>query len=337
MTQGIPLYLWGTVVIWVILVLVSSFQMRGQRIEDIKTNLMKSTVLAMSTAIAVSLAGSVIYFVVMFQSQSIPDQSSEIPDSFKLAALLGSAVLVIWTSSTFWAEVKKLTTKKDTAVPTPEAGDQRVTRPDLPMTLQVELPVARWGQPSPVKMTVSGGTTIADLFSKMVKEYTLPSDRTYYIDTGSRIIGPEHYKGTLEASGIKNGQKIAITDTPSLSSLGYKPVSPEVAQQTVQSLSGKGMRVRLGTLEIGEPEITYAHYIAVGYGFEFKGLAPNEKGRQIIDQLTRIKQGDLLQCEAVIHGGKRLSGYGKLETFESQIETGTPVIYRFSGSVRLMN
>ena len=190
--------------------LISLSRMKGQKIDDVKTNLMKSTVLAMSTAIAVSLAGSVIYFVVLFRTQS-----SEIPDSFRLASLLGSAVLVIWTTSTFWAEVKKLeTTKKEAKALTSETGDKGLTRPNLPMTLQVELPVERWGQRTPVKMTISGGTILGELVSKIVREHVLPPDRTWYVDTGSQLIGPEHYRGTLEASGIKDGQTIVLTDKP---------------------------------------------------------------------------------------------------------------------------
>jgi hypothetical protein len=185
--------------------------MKGQKIEDVKTSLMKSTVLAMSTAIAISLAISVIYFVILLQTQS-----AEIPDSFKLASLLGSSVLVIWTTSTFWAEVKKLAFNRTEDISAPsKKGDGQDIQLNLPMTLQVVLPMEGWGSPkSPVQVVVTGGTLVGELVSKVDGKYHLPPERIWYVDTGSQVIGPEHYRGTLEAVGIKNGQTIALTDRP---------------------------------------------------------------------------------------------------------------------------
>jgi hypothetical protein len=202
--------------------------MKGQKIEDVKTNLMKSTVLAMSTAIAISLAISVIYFVILLQTQS-----AEIPDSFKLASLLGSSVLVIWTTSTFWAEVKKLTATKE---------------------------------------------SVSSLFP-----------------------------------------------------------TKEGIQQATKPTSTRGMRIRIGTVEIREPDITKVNDRGwTPYGFEFAGLAPEEKGKRIVDQLNAIKQeDDQLECEALTNKGKPMSGYGKLEDLEIQVLDTAPVMYRFSGKVRL--
>jgi len=94
--------------------------------------------------------------------------------------------------------------------------------------------------------------------------------------------------------------------------------------------------VKIGTLEIGEPDITDVYQMGMGFpGFLFRGIAPEEKGKRIVDQLNAIKQEELLECEALTDKGSTVSGYGKLEDLQIQVSETAPITYRFSAKVRL--
>jgi len=95
------------------------------------------------------------------------------------------------------------------------------------------------------------------------------------------------------------------------------------------------MYVKIGTLEIRKPDITDVYRIGMGYyGFEFKGVAPEENGKRIVDALSAIKQEELLRCEALTDKGT-MSGYGKLEDLQIQVSDTVPIMYHFSAKVRL--
>jgi hypothetical protein len=97
------------------------------------------------------------------------------------------------------------------------------------------------------------------------------------------------------------------------------------------------MFVKIGTLEIREPDLTKVYSRGMGSsGFEFEGLAPEERGKHIVDRLEAIKTDEALDCEAETNDGRRMSGYGKLEKFQGQITETAPVMYRFSGGVTLL-
>lgn len=98
------------------------------------------------------------------------------------------------------------------------------------------------------------------------------------------------------------------------------------------------MFVKIGTLEIREPDLTKVYGLGMGSsGFAFEGLAPEERGKHIVDSLEAIKTDEALRCEAETNKGQRIpSGYGKLEKFQGQITETAPVVYRFSGVVTLL-
>jgi hypothetical protein len=83
-------------------------------------------------------------------------------------------------------------------------------------TIQVGLPVERWGQKPEVPMAVTSDTTIGELINNAAREHVLPADRIYYVVMKSGVLGPERYAGTIEASGIRNGDRVFITDNPRL-------------------------------------------------------------------------------------------------------------------------
>jgi len=95
------------------------------------------------------------------------------------------------------------------------------------------------------------------------------------------------------------------------------------------------MYVKIGALEIRKPDIIGVSRMGMGYyGFEFRGVAPEENGKRIADALSAIKQEELLQCEALTDRGT-MSGYGKLEDLQIQVSDTVPIMYHFSGKVRL--
>jgi hypothetical protein len=99
----------------------------------------------------------------------------------------------------------------------------------------------------------------------------------------------------------------------------------------------ESMRVKIGELVIEPPALTLVSRRGIGFpGFEFEGLAPEEEGKRIVERLKSLKQQGLVECEAVTREGHHLSGFGKLESFESETSTEAPVVYRFSAVVEFV-
>jgi len=96
------------------------------------------------------------------------------------------------------------------------------------------------------------------------------------------------------------------------------------------------MHVKIGDIIIEDPDLEYASRFggAGSYGFEFKGLSLEDKGKQIVKALNAAK-GQLLECEAFTMEGVLVSGYGKLEIFDYESSEEAPIKYRFSGTVVL--
>jgi len=97
--------------------------------------------------------------------------------------------------------------------------------------------------------------------------------------------------------------------------------------------------VRIGSFRITEPDLRAVGMLSFGVnGFDFRGIAPEEKGKRIVDTLTSLKGQQGLECEAETSDkpSHHPYGYGRLETFDSQLDDSmTPVMYRFSGVVTL--
>lgn len=95
------------------------------------------------------------------------------------------------------------------------------------------------------------------------------------------------------------------------------------------------MHIKIGDIIIEEPDLEYATQLGLGsYGFEFKGLSVEEKGKRIVDALNAARE-QLLECEAYTKEGTLLSGQGTLENFDYQASEEVPIKYRFSGTVIL--
>jgi hypothetical protein len=98
------------------------------------------------------------------------------------------------------------------------------------------------------------------------------------------------------------------------------------------------MFVKIGSLEIEEVALTVVGILGFGErGFEFRGVAPEEKGKRIVETLSSLKGQKGIECEAEALNHHRVGpGYGCLEQFEIEVYDRTaPVVYRFSGVVKL--
>lgn len=128
-----------------------------------------------------------------------------------------------------------------------------------------------------------------------------------------------------------------VTTSPEFPTEPYVPHDAEPPPSSEPAYSMGHMHVKIGTVEIREPDLTMVALRGIGFpGFEFKGVAPEAKAKQIADRLEDAKVSDVLPCEAVMKNGKRISGYGKLEQFDSQAKEDAPAVYRFSGVVTLL-
>jgi hypothetical protein len=103
------------------------------------------------------------------------------------------------------------------------------------------------------------------------------------------------------------------------------------------------MYVKIGSLEIKEPDLQYVTLLGAGYsGFDFRGIAPEQKSEQIREILQAMKEETLqtpIPCEAITTQGRTKKGYlRQLEEIDIQpIEGRTPVMYRFYVVVKLQN
>jgi hypothetical protein len=97
------------------------------------------------------------------------------------------------------------------------------------------------------------------------------------------------------------------------------------------------MSVKIGSLEIKQPDLTWVAPRGMGFpGFEFKGLAPEERGKHIVERLEAMRNEKAIPCEAVTKEGRTISGYGKLEKVETEMKQAQPpVMYDFHVVVAL--
>ena len=95
------------------------------------------------------------------------------------------------------------------------------------------------------------------------------------------------------------------------------------------------MFVQIDDFVIEHTELTKVYGRGIGFpGFEFEGVAPEEKGKRIVEKLEQLKGQKYLDCKAIDDQGREYSGYGTLEEFKSEYVTKeAPVMYRFSGTV----
>ena len=98
------------------------------------------------------------------------------------------------------------------------------------------------------------------------------------------------------------------------------------------------MFVKIGSVEIEEVDLGAVGTLGFGArGFDFRGVAPEGKGKRIVDALSSLKGQKGIECEAETLNHHRVGpGYGCLEQFDSKVDDKTaPVTYRFSGVVKL--
>jgi hypothetical protein len=121
----------------------------------------------------------------------------------------GAAISLWWTFALFWREIKLVSGSLSSS----ESRKQIQPPTSDMMNLNVELPTVRWGQKSPVKMTATGGTFLADVISKAIRDCALQGG-PFYVNIGKQTLGPEQYHQSLGTLGIRDGQKITLTDNP---------------------------------------------------------------------------------------------------------------------------
>jgi hypothetical protein len=88
---------------------------------------------------------------------------------------------------------------------------------------------------------------------------------------------------------------------------------------------------KIGSLEIKQPDLSWVESRGMGFpGSEFEGLAPEERGKHIVERLQAMQKDNAIPCEALTENGKTISGYGKLEKVDTELrEAQPPVMYRF--------
>ena len=98
------------------------------------------------------------------------------------------------------------------------------------------------------------------------------------------------------------------------------------------------MMVKMGSLLIEQPDLIWVAPLGAGFpGFEFKGLAPEERGKHIVDALVAMKnEKAAVLCEALTEKGKPIAGYGIPQKIEAEpTQAQAPVMYRFHVEVAL--
>jgi len=109
------------------------------------------------------------------------------------------------------------------------------------LPIHVELPSARYGDKSTVKIDFPLDKTVFDLIRTIVRENTLPATSIWYLNTGSHILGPESYNTTIQASGVQSGQIVTLTDKP-LDPVGNEFNCPKCGGKTISLLPTGGRR-----------------------------------------------------------------------------------------------
>ena len=98
------------------------------------------------------------------------------------------------------------------------------------------------------------------------------------------------------------------------------------------------MFAKVGSVEIKEIDLGAVGTLGFGArGFDFRGVAPEEKGKRIVDALSSLRGQKGIECEAEPLDHQRVGpSYGCLEQFDSKVDdTPAPVMYSFSGVVKL--
>jgi len=129
---------------------------------------------------------------------------------FTLAVLL---VLVPMAIINLFTYMKSKQPRPVALRPQESTGEPPLLPTTSALTVNVEFPTDRWGLRSPVKMTVTGGTHVADIVSRLMKDYALQGG-PFYVHTGRQTLGPDQYHQSLGTLGIRDGQKITVTDRP---------------------------------------------------------------------------------------------------------------------------
>ena len=85
---------------------------------------------------------------------------------------------------------------------------------------------------------------------------------------------------------------------------------------------------------VQEPALTKVYGRGIGFpGFEFDGVAPEEKGREIVEQLEQLEKRNIVACMGIDHLNRKYSGYGRLKLESQLVSTEQPIMRRFHGTV----
>jgi hypothetical protein len=101
------------------------------------------------------------------------------------------------------------------------------------ISVNVRLPVTRWGQREPEKSTISIhigiNNPVGDLVQAGLKAAApLGIQGPWYLVFGNRILGPENYSSPIQTSGIQNNQTVFLTNDPSPETSRMIPRQPDM-------------------------------------------------------------------------------------------------------------
>ena len=81
------------------------------------------------------------------------------------------------------------------------------------------------------------------------------------------------------------------------------------------------MFIRLGDVEIREPDVQTVAYPWIGGGFEFSGAVLGDKGREIHRKLRIFKKGDKRNFALEDDKGRKTSGVAEITNIELNTES----------------
>ena len=92
------------------------------------------------------------------------------------------------------------------------------------------------------------------------------------------------------------------------------------------------LKVAVDGFTLQDPALTKVYSRGMGYpGFEFEGVAPGDRGKEIVEMLKQLEKKDIVTCMAS-DGLRKYSGYGRFQ-FNYEVDSTKPVWYRFHGIV----
>jgi hypothetical protein len=131
------------------------------------------------------------------------------------------------------------------------------------ITVNVRLPIARWGEKSTVSIHIKPTKLVMDLVDAGLKEVgVIANEGPWYLVTDKKVLGPENYHDSIQTSGIQNDQSVVLTDRPSIEaetlSGAKRAYIPQYAEPKILtpaelvSIARDWVRAQLSSLQLRE-------------------------------------------------------------------------------------